>query len=159
MSKNIFSPDEILRLAVKIEENGKKFYESMVKKIEDDKVKSLLEFLAGEEMRHKKTFEDILNSLDEKIIVESYGGEYEAYMSALARECVFTQTIVEKKTEDGFSNTLDLLDFALRIEKDSIILYTQMRGNVLKDIPPIEKIIQEEMKHFILISDLKKNIL
>jgi len=48
-----------------------------------------------------------------------------------------------------------LLDFALRIEKDSILLYTQFMESVLKKLEFLDEIIQEEVRHFIWISRLK----
>jgi len=156
MSRNIFAPDEVLKLAVKIEVNGRKFYSAMAGKVEDDKLKSALNFLSQQEAEHIKIFEDILSGLNEGDITEVYAGEYEAYLKALAGECVFTQNLVEKKTEKGFSTPVEILDFALRIEKDSIVLYTEMKNNLLRNQASLDKVIDEERRHFVLISGMKQ---
>ena len=48
-------------------------------------------FLAGEEAKHKELFEDILKNLDNSFALDSYTGEYQVYLNALARECTFAQ--------------------------------------------------------------------
>ncbi len=158
MSGNIFAPDEVLKLAIEIENNGKEFYEGMAIKVKEEDLKKLLDFLAQEEEKHRKIFEEILENLGETGIVETYPGEYQAYMKALSDECVFTQKILKEKIERGFENTEQLLDFALRIEKDSIILYTEMKQHVLRNQSPLDKVVEEERKHFIMLSELKSNI-
>jgi len=158
MSGNIFAPDEVLKLAIEIENNGKEFYESMAIKMKEEDLKKLLGFLAQEEEKHRKVFKEMLENLGETEIVETYPGEYQAYMKALSDECVFTQKILKEKIERGFENTEQLLDFALRIEKDSIILYTEMKQHVLRNQSPLDKVVEEERKHFIMLSELKSNI-
>lgn len=156
MSQNIFAPDEVVKLAIEIEKNGKEFYESMIGKVKEDKIKNLLDFLAKEEEKHRQIFEGILQNLGETEIVETYPGEYQAYMKALSGECVFTQNLLRERIDKGFETPGELLDFALRIEKDSIILYTEMKENVLRKQSALDEVINEERKHFILISEIKE---
>ena len=156
MSGNILAPDEVLKLAIEIENNGKEFYESMAIKVKEEDLKKLLDFLAQEEEKHRKIFEEMLENLGETEIVEAYSGEYQAYMKALSDECVFTQKILKEKIERGFENPEQLLDFALRVEKDSIILYTEMKQHVLRNQSALDKVVEEERKHFIMISELKE---
>jgi len=156
MSGNIFAPDEVLKLAIEIENNGKEFYESVAGKVKEEDLKKLLDFLTQEEEKHRKVFEEMLENLGETKIVEAYSGEYQAYMKALSDECVFTQKILKEKIERGFENPGQLLDFALRVEKDSIILYTEMKQHVLRNQSALDKVVEEERKHFIMISELKK---
>lgn len=155
MAGNIFAPDEVLKLTIEIENNGKEFYENIADKVKEEDLKKLLDFLAQEEEKHRKVFEEILENLRETEIVETYFGEYQAYMKAFSRECIFTQKMFKKKIEEGFENPAELLDFALRIEKDSIILYTEMKQHVLRNQSALDKVVEEEKKHFIMISELK----
>jgi len=150
-----FSPEEILKLAIKIEENGRNFYTFCAENVEDTKIKELLTLLAEQEKEHRVIFEKILTKEKDTFVVESYASDYEAFMGALARECIFTKNIVEEKVSEGFSSPIELLDFALRIEKDSILLYTQFMESVLKKLEFLDEIIQEEVRHFIWISRLK----
>jgi rubrerythrin len=156
MVRNLLAVDEVLKLAIEIEENGKEFYSKMAEKVKEQKLKDLLNFLSGEEEKHKKFFEELLEKLKETEIVETYPGEYQAYMKALSWECVFTQKLLSENLNKGFETPRELLDFALRIEKDSIILYTEMKANILRKQEALDRVIEEERKHFILISELKE---
>lgn len=158
MGRMIFAPDEILKLAIKIEENGFEFYHKMSQKMNDEKLKNVLQFLAEEESKHKEIFQKLLNKLEETEIVESYSGEYEAYMNALVSECVFVQDIVKKKAEEGFANAISLLEFALRIEKDSILLYSELKHDILRNEEVLDSIINEERKHYVMISQMRSEI-
>ncbi len=150
------APDEVLKLAVQIEENGREFYSLMSSKTTAEKLKSVLNLLASEEEKHKKIFEAILGSLDKEEVIESYSGEYGLYLKALADECVFTKNLINAKGEDNFQDPFEILDFALRIEKNSIILYSEMKENILRKTDILEKVINEERKHFVMISEIKE---
>lgn len=154
---NVFSPREIVELAIKIEENGKNFYSRMGEKVDNDEVKKLLLFLAEEEERHRAFFSTLLDEVSVPI-VESYSGEFQAYMNALAKECVFTQELVEEYLNKEFKGVYDLLSFALKIEKDSIILYQEMEQYLLKDKDKVKKIIDEERKHFVMIWEMRAKL-
>jgi rubrerythrin len=155
MGRNIFAPDEVLRLAIEIEKDGEAFYSGMVGKVEG-KLKEVMEFLANEEKRHGEIFETLLEKYKDKEIVESYPGEYEAYMNAIAEELLFTKDLVKEKVEKGFGSLEELFDFALNIERDSIILYKEMKENILKGEGVLDEIIEEERRHFVAISSLKR---
>lgn len=153
-----FSSDEVLRLAINIEENGKRFYKEMADREKNEKIRSLLLVLVQEEIKHKEIFEEILSRLKNKEIVETTQEEYSTYISALSRECILTEEVVEEKIKEGFKSPERLLDFALNLEKNSIIFYTHIKENIFKDIDEIEKILHEERKHFVMISEMKKQI-
>ncbi|MCK4339265.1 MAG: rubrerythrin, partial [Candidatus Cloacimonetes bacterium] len=55
---NIFNASEIYQFAIRIEENGEKFYRQMAKKLDEPKVKELFTLLADDEVVHKKTFKE-----------------------------------------------------------------------------------------------------
>ena len=58
--------------------------------------------------------------------------------------------------KECFSTPVKILDFALRMEKDSITLYTEMKNNLLRNQSALEKVIEEERGHFVLISGMKE---
>ena len=55
-----FDASEILQFAVRIEENGEKFYRYATRVTNDDSAKRMFDYFANEETRHRKTFEDLL---------------------------------------------------------------------------------------------------
>jgi rubrerythrin len=155
-----FAPDEILRLAVKIEANGGDFYRKVLSLYKDKDMKELFNTLAEEEDKHKSFFEEILNSLEDKDYLDVYNdSEYQNYINAMANEVVFTQAAMVKKLEEGFKSIEEVFDFALGLEEDSILFYSELKGSILKDKGYLSVIINEERKHFSMISDLKSKYL
>ncbi|MBI5560973.1 MAG: rubrerythrin, partial [Deltaproteobacteria bacterium] len=51
-----FSGSEIIEMAVRIEENGGRFYTDASEATKDSKLKKLFQYLAGEEKKHLKYF-------------------------------------------------------------------------------------------------------
>ena len=54
-----FNAGEVFKIAIQIEENGKKFYEESQKAIDNADVKKLFADLAQQEIEHKKKFENL----------------------------------------------------------------------------------------------------
>ena len=61
----MFNADEVFRVAIQIEENGKNFYEQAQIKTNDEAVKNLFAFLAHEEVKHKEKFSRLKELLPE----------------------------------------------------------------------------------------------
>lgn len=151
-----YSPQEILKIAVKVEESGRKFYEGLENKTKNQEVKELCAYLKRAEERHAKTFQEMLDNLGDYIIHELAGGEYESYLRAIASEYVFTQELMEKKAKEGFNSETQALDFGIKVEKDSILVYSALKEYVLTAKQAVlDKVIEEEKKHLIQLSLLK----
>lgn len=73
---------DVVNFAVRIEENGERFYREAAETVTDQSVKELFNRLAREEMGHKKTFEKVLSSLGTFRQPETYEGEYLIYLTA-----------------------------------------------------------------------------
>jgi rubrerythrin len=153
---NIFSPQEILRIAIKVEENGKKLYDSLENKAKDKKIKELWKFLSGQEELHRKVFQDILDKVGDYIVDEFNPGEYANYIRAIASEYIFTPQIIADKTKEGFKSDIEAINFGIQIEKESIITYSALRGYILTEKQPIlDKVIEEEKNHLVKLTLLK----
>ena len=72
----MFDASEILEFAVRIEENGEAFYRSMAQKCKEEKIENLFNYLADEEIKHRKTFTDMLSKIEQYEPPESFPGEY-----------------------------------------------------------------------------------
>ena len=152
----LFDVNEIFKIAIKIEENGEKFYRNTAEKIENEKLKRLFNELADEELSHKKTFEEISEKTDDYISFENYEGEYTEYLKAYTEKLIFDQKKIEKEMEN-VKNVLSALDFAINRELDSILYYQEIKKMVVENKHHfVEKIIQEERKHFLKLKDLRE---
>lgn len=154
----MFDPSEIFQLAIRIEENGEKFYRSMAEKLPDQQVKELFSFLADEEVSHKNFYKDILSKIDTFEPYESYPGEYFSYLRAYANNIIFSEKTFEVKLEQ-IADALSAIDFAIKAELDSILYYQEIKKLVPeKKHAQIDEIIDEERRHFVKLTDIKNKL-
>jgi rubrerythrin len=157
--ENIFRPQEILRLAVRVEENGVKFYRMLEAKATELKIKKVFTFLKEQDDQHRKKFQDMLMQVGDFIVDEQYPGEDQAYIKAIAAEYVFTPDIIAGRIKSGFAQDAEAIDFALFIEKESIFTYTALKSYVLAPKQYIlDAIIEEEKDHVVKLVELKLSI-
>ena len=71
-----FNASEIFQFAIRMEEDGEKFYRDMAVKFNDEKFKDFFIALADEEVIHKKIFEQMVSRIESYDPPESYPGEY-----------------------------------------------------------------------------------
>lgn len=143
---NEFTANDIFEMAVKIEQNGAKFYRDAAKSVDGEKHKEFLLELARMEDDHEITFANMQKELkDVKAFSTAFDPDDDnaLYLKALADTRVF----FEKEQPDSSLKTI--LSCAIQTEKDSIAFYLGM-----KEIIPlkmgqskIDDIIKEEMNH------------
>ncbi len=157
---NIFAASEIVGLGIQIEKNGRDFYGTLAKKTKNQKAADLFGYLAGEEEKHIKVFQDIMSKAE---VYEPAGldaDEYSAYMNILAEECVFTKKDQGEKIAKTVKNDLEALNMGIGFEKDSIIFYEGIKKTVPEyDIKVIDELIIQERAHLKQLSDFKKSVL
>ncbi len=154
----LFNASEIFEFALKIEENGEIFYRKYAEKCEDQSLKSMFNFLADEEVRHKNTFQRLLSNIEKYEPFESYPDEYFLYLSAFVENTIFNQEKLSEEIEK-IKDNIDAVDFAIRRELDSINYYNEIKLLVPKEErESIEHIIKEEKDHFLKLSQLKERL-
>lgn len=153
---SIFAASDVLQFAVRMEENGGLFYRKASELAGDSEAKKLFGYLASEEAEHKKTFEKFLSQVTLYEPTEEYPGEYLAYLhNHIDGKVFFAGDADMTKAIDVAS----ALDFAIQREMDAILYYTELKAFVnAEDQVAIDKIIDEERKHFAQLSEIKKNM-
>jgi len=155
---NLLSASEILQFAIRIEENGEKFYHHFSKTMENARVKDLFTFLADEEVKHRKIFEGIVSKIEKYEPAESYPGEYFAYLRAYVDNIIFREEKLEEELSQ-IKDAVQAVDFGIRRELDSILYYQEIKNFVPEHQHSlVDKVIEEERKHFLKLSEIKKNI-
>ncbi len=151
----ILNAHDVVRFAIRIEENGEAFYRREAAKTSDPLVRDLFSHLATEEIGHRKTFETLLGSLREYRPPETYEGEYVGYL----RDYIDGKVVFPKA--DGAAGGEDVssaLSEAIQREMDSIVYYTETKRFLAdKDQKVVDTIIEEERKHFSRLSKMKNN--
>lgn len=151
-----FSASEVYQFAIRIEENGVAFYLGAAQKLTDSTAKETFKYLADQEMAHKKVFEGMLEKFGSYEPPETYADEYYAYLKNYAEGIVFSK---EKLTDaiDKLTDTRGALDFGIQREIDSILYYLEVKRFIPEsEQAEIDKIVEEERRHFVKLTELKK---
>ena len=112
--------------------------------------------LVDEEIKHKKTFEDMLSEIKKDEPFESYPGEYLAYLRDYVDRIIFADEVLDRKISK-VRDTSSAIDFGIQRELESILYYQEIR----KFVPEsqhnlVDRILDEERKHFSELSELRK---
>ncbi|MCU0589655.1 MAG: ferritin family protein [Syntrophobacteraceae bacterium] len=147
-----FNAAEVFRVAIKIEENGKRFYEDALRVIDDPSVKKLFQELASQEVEHKKHFEDLrarLPAQPQGSDVWFPENEMEAYLKMMADQHVFTSDASLESALAQLKGVKDALKMAIEFEKDSVIFFLSMQEATdnKKDQEMIGLLVKEEQGH------------
>ena len=154
---SVFAASDIVEVAIRIEENGINFYKFAEQIAKKEAEKKLFAELAQAEVAHKIIFEKLLANVEKSNLTESYEGEYGAYLrSYVDNNLIFTKEIMDKQLSK-IKDTAAALDFAIQRELDSILYYHEIKKLVpAAQHDAIEKIIEEERKHFLSLTEMKK---
>jgi len=156
---SIFAGSEIVELGIEIERNGRDFYNTLVSQSKNQKAGEIFRYLAGEEDKHIKVFQDILNKTEKYEPSGLDTDDYFAYMNALASEYVFTQKDKGEEIAKTIKNDKEAVNMGIGFEKDSIIFYEGMKKAVPEyGLKIINELIMQEQSHLKKLSDLKKTL-
>lgn len=152
-----FSGCEIAELGVQVEKNGRDYYLKLVDLAETEETKAVFRDLADQEGEHIEVFRKIFKSSCDYKPEGAYPDEYFSYMNALAGQYVFTQEGKGAEVASGLKNCSEGIEMGIGFEKDSILLYQQMREMVPEeDRSLVDGLIEEEKRHLERLIDLKK---
>jgi len=158
MSQN-YSPGEVLKIAVEVEENGKVLYGVLELESRSEQMKEIWAYLKDQEEIHRKVFQDMLDRQKDYIVAEFSPGENQAYLRAIASEYIFTQDLIRKHISKRFESDLEAVEFGISVEKISILTYVALREYIKKDKQVVlDKIIAEEKNHLARLKSLKRAI-
>lgn len=138
----------IYEYAMKVEKDGEKYYRELASKTDNVGVKSILNMLADEEVKHFMVFD----KMNKNQVVPSQPN-VDIFKN--------TQNIFQKMREENTSPrfTQDQIEFykgALRSEENSYTFYTE-KASMLEDGEQKEaflRIAEEEKAHFVLLENL-----
>jgi rubrerythrin len=155
-----FTGREVLDMAVRIEENGLKFYNDACKASTSEAIKQLFKVLAEEEGHHVKVFLDLKKGLGESGAPEGfdpYAEEATQYLKALADTEVFTTPSGGGRLAGNMHNENEVLEVAIGMEKDSLLFYYEMQRMIREqDRHVLESLIEQEKEHLQKLYNLQK---
>jgi len=142
----MFSIQEILDLAIRLENNGESVYRQAVDEISEPELVSLLQWMADEEVKHARWFAE----LKQKLKTHSAN----LFMAEMSRE-VFADFLGEKSfshQDVDFSKidrVGDLVAVFIEFERDTILFYETLKPFIedTDTLSHLDKIIAEENEH------------
>lgn len=151
---NVQTGDEVLQMAIQMEEVGKDFYESLCAAMDNPKLIQLCHKLASEEANHRELFRQLRSSLaaQGKTVLLSDSQMYDA------RQKIKTSLLPDSSSIRRViaSNSLrDLLDLAIQMEANAVYFYSQLAQS-LPEKNVVEDIANEEQRHLNLLTQFKQ---
>ena len=154
-----FSVSELINIAIGIERKGIAFYDIMAKSTENTAARGVFHCLTDMEREHVKIFQSMLNEADKYQPSETLTEEHTDYLQALVDNAVFTDAQITSEMAIQADSDMKALEFAIGVEKDSILFYYEMRDIMPKQAYPIlNGIIAEEKSHLKQLFELKKEL-
>jgi rubrerythrin len=142
----LFSANEILDIAIKLEKNGEVVYRDAIANISNPELITLLEWMADEEVKHADWFAELKLKLDQKSV--------NPFMEKMSRE-LFNDLLGDKNfflKDVDFSSVSeidDLIAIFIEFEKDSVRFYEVLEPFIEDPVSleSLQKIIDEENHH------------
>lgn len=157
-----FNADEVFEMGMDVERNGEAYYRKAAEKMDDPDVKEVMTFLADEENKHYKTFQELRDSLPAKSTTPSTQDpedQESLYLDALVKSRLFNNQKEAERIAESVKGKVEALKTALTFEKDTILFFMHMKDMTREDLgrDKIDWLIEEEHKHVVKISsELKK---
>ena len=147
-----FNAGEVFKIAVQIEENGRRFYEESQENINSADVRALFTDLAFQEIQHKKKFEAILAQLppeSKSSTVWDPEHEIDQYIKMMADDHVFISGGDIENQIGRIRDASDALKLAIEFEKDTVLFFLSLEEAVAgkKDWEFIKSLLKEEQEH------------
>ncbi|MBU3911323.1 MAG: ferritin family protein [Candidatus Omnitrophica bacterium] len=154
---NIFSASEVVEMGIKIEENGRDFYNEAARRSKNKSTIKVFELLASEEEGHIKRFEAILSRVKKYEPSEAYPNEYFSYIKSLSGGYVFTKEKKSSEVAGTIKTDKEAVDLGVGFEKDSILFYEEMKKFVLDGEKKIvDELLEQEKTHLRKLNELRR---
>jgi len=156
---NVFNAAEAIDLGIEKERKRRDFYGYAAEKFKEKDMKELFTRLRDWEEKHIKKFTEIRDSLEESEVAESYEGEFLSYLKATVDDILYKQVSPEWFSKNVFAPRA-AIQYGIGFEKDAILFFNEL----LRYMSPghkekVQTLIEEEKKHLLYLTELKKKYL
>ena len=152
----MFLIEDIIDLAIQIEQNAEKVYRDAQQKVSNPELSSFLQWLADEELTHAKWF----TGLKKTVTIEQQDPDVAKMGKALLRDVLGSQSFSLKDADFSEMNQLSqLLSVAIEFEGDKVTFYRLLLP-FIDDATTrefLESIILEEKNHIRRLKKFLKN--
>lgn len=153
-----FSIREVIEMAVSTERSGQAFYQTASKLAKENNLKELFRYLAEEEEKHLKTFQNFYNTLNEKPEITPYNWEEaKLYLEVLVDSKFFADPDAAINLAKEAKDELEVIYSAIEFEKDTLLFFYQIL-EMIKSQELVKEIIEQEKKHIQRLSTMKSKL-
>lgn len=142
----MFTIQEILDMAIRIEKNGEAVYRDAIGNISDPGLESLLEWMADEEVGHASWLAELKEAAE--------SGERNPFVEEMTRELLADriggQSFSLKEVDfSRIGNIDELIDVFIEFENDGILFYEMLRPFIRDEDARarLDQVIAEEKRH------------
>jgi len=142
----MFSIEDIIDLAIQIEQNGEQVYRNAMKNTPDPALASMLEWVADEEVRHVNWF----NEFRKRVPARKVDPRLEELGREILRDALGNQVFSLAEVDfTRISRVQELLDVAIEFEQDTVVFYEMLIPFVEdpQTLASLQDIIEEERRH------------
>ena len=155
-----FSMREVIEMAIATERSGQAFYQNASKLARENSLKELFQYLAEEEEKHLKTFQNFYNTLKEKPEITPYNWEEaKLYLEALVDSKFFASPEKAINLAKEAKDELEIINSAMNFEKETLLFFYQILEMIKsQEQELVKKIIEQEKKHIQRLSTMKSKL-
>lgn len=144
----LLTGDEIIEIAMRLEEKGEAFYNTAAEKATTAEIKALFEELAIQEQYHRRAFQQMGRDLVQLTLSDEQWDQFQAYTGALLEQHLFDKPESAVGKAAGTQDEREALQAALGFEKETLQFFRELRGVVKgADQEMVDRIIGEEEHH------------
>lgn len=142
----MFTPGEVLDIAIKIEKNGESVYRNAVQKMTNPRLAAALEWMADEEAQHAQWFTEL-----KSIVMRRSKDVFKEEMDSGSLQNLIGEQSFSLKEVDFIKvhQLNDLFEIFIEFENDGILFYEMLMPFIKDDetLETLKQIIAEEKKH------------
>lgn len=155
---SLLNARQLVQHAVRLEENGERFYRSWAERVEDPQQKEFFVYLADEEVKHRQLFEILAREVSDRPMDSDVYGEYMAYMQGVVDDTLFNEKVYGGEMAK-IDTLAEAVEFAMRQELDSVLFYLELKTFVpAEQEEMIEAIVKEERRHYATLLKFKRDL-
>ena len=151
----LLTGDEIIEIAMHLEERGEAFYNAAAEKATTAEIKTLFEELAIQEQYHRRAFQQMGRDVVQVTLSDEQWDQFHAYTGALLDQHLFDRPEGALGKAAGVQDEREALQAAVGFEKETLQFFRELRGVVKgADQQTVDRIIGEEEHHVKRLSGL-----
>lgn len=144
----LLTGDEIIEIAMRLEESGEAFYTAAAEKASTADIKALFEDLAVQEQYHRRAFQQMGRDVVELALSPEQWDQFQAYTKALLQQSFFAKPESALNLAAEAQDERQAVQAALNFEKETLLFFHELRRAVRgPGRQAVERIIEEEKQH------------